>query len=192
MTLPPPVLSVTVTLPEWVARVVDFDAPYLTDRERMRLAIGLSRENVERAAGGPFGAAVFERVSGRLVAVGVNEVVPLGNSTLHAEMVAIQCAERRVRSYSLHESRVEHDLFTSCAPCAMCLGATLWSGVTRLVAGADREDAERAAFDEGPVFAESYAYLASRGITVVRGFLREEAVEVIELYRRTGAVAYNG
>jgi len=64
--------------------------------------------------------------------------------------------------------------------------------VTRLVAGADREDAERAAFDEGPVFAESYAYLASRGITVVRGFLREEAVEVIELYRRTGGVAYNG
>lgn len=192
MTLPPPVLAVTVTLPSWVSQVVDFDAMYATDAERMRLAIRLSHENVERGTGGPFGAAVFERDTGRLVAVGVNEVMTLGNSTLHAEMVALQCAERRVRSYSLHEGRVEHDLFTSCAPCAMCLGATLWSGVTRLVAAADREDAERAAFDEGPVFAESYAYLADRGITVVRGYLREEAVAVIELYRRLGGVAYNG
>lgn len=192
MTLPPPVLSVTVTLPAWVPEVVDFDASYTTDAERMRLAIRLSRENVERGTGGPFGAAVFERHTGQLVAVGVNEVVPLGNSTLHAEMVALQCAERRVRSYSLHEGQVEHDLFTSCAPCAMCLGATLWSGVTRLVAAADREDAERAAFDEGPVFAESYAYLAARGLSVVRGFLRDEAAAVIDRYRRTGGVAYNG
>lgn len=192
MTLPPPVLSVSITLPAWVATTVDFDVPYATDRERMRLAIRLSRENVERGTGGPFGAAVFERHSGRLVAVGVNEVMALRNSTVHAEMVALQCAEQRVRSYSLHEGRAEHDLFTSCAPCAMCLGATLWSGVTRLVAAADREDAERAAFDEGPVFAESYAYLGARGITVVRGFLRDEAAAVIEQYRRMGGVAYNG
>lgn len=192
MTLPPPVLSVTVTLPEWVASTVDFERLYPTDGERMRLTIHLSRENVERGTGGPFGAAVFERQSGRLVAVGMNEVMALNNSTVHAEMVALQCAEQRVRSYSLHEARVEYDLFTSCAPCAMCLGATLWSGVTRLVAAADREDAERAAFDEGPVFAESYAYLRARGITVVRGFLREEAAAVIEQYRRMGGVAYNG
>jgi tRNA(Arg) A34 adenosine deaminase TadA len=192
MTLPPPVLSVSVTLPDWVTSIVDFDAVYGTDRDRMRLAVRLSRENVERGTGGPFGAAVFERQSGRLVAVGVNEVMTLRNSTVHAEMVALQCAEQRVRSYSLHEARAEHDLFTSCAPCAMCLGATLWSGVTRLVAAADREDAERAAFDEGPVFAESYAYLRARGITVVRGFLREEAAAVIEQYRRMGGVAYNG
>lgn len=192
MTLPPPVLSVTVTLPEWVASTVDFERLYRTDGERMRLAIRLSRENVERGTGGPFGAAVFERQSGRLVAVGVNEVMPLRNSTVHAEILALQCAEQRVRSYSLHEAGAEHDLFTSCAPCAMCLGATLWSGVTRLVAAADREDAERAAFDEGPVFAESYAYLRARGIAVVRGFLREEAAAVIEQYRRLGGVAYNG
>lgn len=192
MTLSPPVLSVTWTLPEWVSQAVDFSAAYVTDAERMRLAIRLSLENVVRGTGGPFGAAVFERHTGRLVSVGVNEVMKLGNSTLHAEMVALQCAERRVRSYSLHEAHVEHDLFTSCAPCAMCLGATLWSGVTRLVAAADREDAERAAFDEGPVFAESYAYLAARGITVVREFLRDEAAEVIDRYRRQGGVAYNG
>lgn len=192
MTLPPPVLAVTVLLPAWVPEVVDFEHHYATDLDRMRLAIRLSRENVERGTGGPFGAAVFERTTGRLVAVGVNEVVALGNSTLHAEMVALQCAEQRVRSYSLHEGRAEHDLFTSCAPCAMCLGATLWSGVTRLVAAADREDAERAAFDEGPVFAESYAYLATRGVAVIRGFLRDEAAAVIDLYRRLGGVAYNG
>ena len=61
-----------------------------------------------------------------------------------------------------------HELVSSCEPCAMCLGATLWSGVRRLVTGATKADAEAIGYDEGPVFPESYAHLERRGIEVVR------------------------
>ena len=74
----------------------------------------------------------------------------------------------------------------------MCLGAVLWSGVSRVLTGASREDATRLGFDEGPVFPESYRYLESRGIRFDRQVLRAEAVTVLEEYRRQGGVVYNG
>jgi tRNA(Arg) A34 adenosine deaminase TadA len=73
----------------------------------------------------------------------------------------------------------------------MCLGATLWSGVRGLVCGATKEDATSVGFDEGPVFAESWAYLEARGVRTMRGMLRSEAVEVLELYRASGGPIYN-
>jgi tRNA(Arg) A34 adenosine deaminase TadA len=189
----PPLNEVAVTLPSWVATSVSYGRECRTDEERMRLVIRLSRENVTHGTGGPFGAAVFERESGRIVAVGVNSVVRLNNATAHAEMLALQLAQRRIVSYTLSaDGHPAHELFTSCAPCAMCLGATLWSGVTRLVCGADREDAERIHFDEGPVFAESYTYLRTSGIEIVTGLLRDEARAVLEEYRARGGEVYNG
>lgn len=189
----PPLHELAVTLPSWVPASVSYGRECRTDDERMRLAIRLARENVTHGTGGPFGAAVFERDSGRLVAVGVNGVVRLNNATAHAEMVALQLAQRRVVSYTLGgDGQPAHELFTSCAPCAMCLGAVLWSGVTRLVCGAGRADAERIDFDEGPVFAESYAYLRARGIEIVTELLREEACAVLDEYKAKGGVVYNG
>ena len=188
-------LDAAITLPAWVVEAVDFSRAYATDEDRMRLAVALARENVERRTGGPFGAAILERASGLLVAVGVNSVVRLNNSAAHAEMVAFQLAQKRVASFTLAADGPggrEHELITSCAPCAMCLGAALWSGVTRIVCGAGREDAERIDFDEGPVFAESYAYLESRGVEVVHGVLREEACAALTRYRELGGVVYNG
>ncbi|HEX7024878.1 MAG TPA: hypothetical protein VF187_08680, partial [Gemmatimonadales bacterium] len=85
-----------------------------------------------------------------------------------------------------------HELVTSCEPCAMCLGAILWSGVTRVVMGASRQDATALEFEEGPVFPESYRYLESRGIEIVREVLRAEARAVLELYRERGGTIYNG
>lgn len=182
-----------VTLPSWIDDVVDWERTYATDVDRMRLAIALSRENVQRRTGGPFGAAVFERDSGALVSVGVNSVVRLVNCTLHAEMVAFMLAQHRLRSFTLAASGMPvHELVTSCEPCAMCLGATLWSGVHRVVYGAAREDATRLDFEEGPVFPESYAYLEARGLQISRNVLREEAREVLEMYRRQGGLIYNG
>ena len=186
--LPP----VTVTLPEWVAGFVDRERRYATDEERMRLAIALSRENVVRGTGGPFGAAIFEAATGRLVDVGVNSVVRLNNCTLHGEMVAFMTAQARLRSFSLAAPGMPaHELFTSCEPCAMCIGATLWSGVRRVACGATRDDAMALHFDEGPVFPETYRYLESRGIAFARGVLREEARAVLELYRERGGKVYN-
>ena len=184
---------VHVEYPDWVKDVVDWDQPYRSDDAKMRVAISVSRENVVRGTGGPFGAAIFERDAGRLVAVGMNSVVRLNNCTLHGEMVAFMMAQQRVGSFTLNAPALpSHELFTSCEPCAMCLGATLWSGVRRVVYGAGREDASRLDFEEGPVFPESYKYLEDRGITIQRNFLREEARAVLELYRAKSGKIYNG
>jgi tRNA(Arg) A34 adenosine deaminase TadA len=161
--------------------------------DRMRLAIELSRQNVVRGSGGPFGAAIFERDSGVLVAVGVNSVTRLNNCALHGEMVAFMLAQARLGTFTLGaQGMPAHELVTSCEPCAMCLGAILWSGVSRVVMGASRQDATALAFEEGPVFPESYRYLEDRGIEIVREILRAEARAVLELYRSRGGPIYNG
>ena len=184
--------SLIISCPTWIDEVVERDARYVTDEDRMRLAIQLARQNVLRATGGPFGAAIFERSSGALLSVGVNSVVRLNNSTLHAEMLAIMMAQDRIGSYTLAGSPPEsYELYSSCDPCAMCLGAVLWSGLRRMVSGADRDDATALSFEEGPVFPQSYAYLEERGVTIVRGVLRGEAASVLELYRRQGGEIYN-
>src|SRR5690349_15358184 len=186
-------LTASVDLPSWIDDVVDWTRTYTSDEERMRLAIALARENVTRRTGGPFGAAVFARRTGALVSVGVNSVVRLSNCTLHAEMVAFMLAQHRLQSFTLAAANMpEHELVTSCEPCAMCLGATLWSGVRRVVYGAAREDATHLDFEEGPVFPASYAYLEDRGIEIARNVLRAEAREVLEQYRRQGGLIYNG
>jgi tRNA(Arg) A34 adenosine deaminase TadA len=184
---------IQVEYPQWVDALVDWNRRYTSDIERMKLAIAVSRENVNRGDGGPFGAAIFEKNTGRLVSVGMNSVVLYNNCTLHGEMVAFMMAQRRVGSFTLNASGLpEHELHTSCEPCAMCLGATLWSGVRRVVYGAAREDASRLNFEEGPVFPESYKYLEDRGITIVRNVLREEARAVLDAYRAKGGKVYNG
>ena len=184
--------EIRITNPDWVREVVDFDRPYPDDDARVRLAIDLARENVTRDTGGPFGAAVFESGTGRLVGVGVNGVVRLNNSCAHAEVIALMMAQGRVGSFTLNDDGgPRHELFSSCEPCAMCLGATLWSGVSRLVFAATREDAERLSFDEGPVFPASHAYLIERGVAIQSGRLRDEANAVFDLYLRRGGPIYN-
>jgi len=185
--------KVEIEYPAWVDTIARWDKTYESSEEKMRLAIALSRENVDRGAGGPFGAAIFELNTGRLVAVGMNSVVRYNNCTLHGEMVAFMMAQQRVGSFTLNAPTLPaHELYTSCEPCAMCLGATLWSGVRRVVYGAAREDASRLNFEEGPVFPESYRYLEARGIEIVRNVLRDEARAVLDDYRAKSGKIYNG
>lgn len=132
--------------------------------------------------------------------------------------MAIQLAQRKLGSYTLRldeggerdsyeglywDEGNEHqkattrqrkfELFTSCEPCAMCLGATLWSGVTRIVCGATKDDAQSIGFDEGPVFEESYKHLEEAGINVTRNVLRAEAAKVLQRYGGGGCgPIYNG
>jgi tRNA(Arg) A34 adenosine deaminase TadA len=187
--LQPPLV---VTLPDWVAHCVR-DAPAgVTDEERMRLAIELSRLNVVHDTGGPFGAAVFEQGRLRPLAVGVNRVEPLVNACAHAEIIALMGAQARIGSYTLRQPGAPaRELFSSCAPCAMCLGAALWSGVTRIVCGATRADAQALGFDEGPVFDASWRYLEARGIEVVHGVLARAACAVLDDYAARGGRIYN-
>jgi tRNA(Arg) A34 adenosine deaminase TadA len=187
---PPP--SLVIESPEWLHGGLDWRAAYRSDEDRMRVVVELARQNVLRGSGGPFGAGVFESNGGRLVAAGVNSVTRLNNSVLHAETLAIMLAQARLGTYALGSAGSDsYVLVTSCEPCAMCLGATLWSGVRGLVCGAAKEDATAVGFDEGPVFAESWAYLERRGVRTARGVLRDEAVAVLQLYRATGGAIYN-
>ncbi len=183
----------SIALPAWVGDVIDVGRPYVDDRDRVALAIRLAHENVEYATGGPFGAAIFEEQSGRLVSVGVNLVALRSNAVLHAEIMAFMFAQRAAGSFTLASPPLAraHVLATSCAPCAMCLGAIHWSGVARVLVGATREDAMAVGFDEGPVFPESIAYLERNGVTFVDGIERNAARAVLERYVALGRPVYN-
>jgi len=84
----------------------------------------------------------------------------------------------------------EYLLYTSCEPCAMCLGGTLWSGVSELVCAATKDDAEAIGFNEGPVFDESYKQLEAAGVKVKRRVLRNEGAAVLQEYGKVGKI-YN-
>ena len=141
--------KVVLRLPDWVEDTLA-DRVYPTVEDRMRLAVELSRLNVRHGTGGPFGAAIFERETGEQLAPGVNLVVGANCSVFHAEMVAIMVAQQMVGDFDLGgEDRPAYELVASTEPCAMCLGATPWSGVRRLACGARDEDASAIGFDEG-------------------------------------------
>jgi tRNA(Arg) A34 adenosine deaminase TadA len=176
-------------MPEWISREIDVETPRHDDAARMRLAVELARRNVAHG-GGPFGALVVEEGTGRVVAVGANWVVQQRSSLLHAEMVAIAFAEARVGSHTLGEGN--HVLVSSSEPCAQCLGATIWSGVRRLVCGARTADAEAIGFDEGPRPGDWVEQLAARGIGVTLDVLRADASAVLAAYGANGGAIYNG
>ncbi len=179
-------------LPHWVHGAVDFNRSYPTVQDKMTVVNTLARRNVEEDTGGPFGAAVFDLTTHRLVGPGVNMVVPSSNPTAHAEIVAISVAGSTLGTYDLgDEGRKPTALVTSVEPCAMCLGATPWSGVSRIVIGARDEDARAVGFDEGNKPANWIESLESRGITVVRDVLREEATKILVKYEQADKKIYN-
>lgn len=183
-----------LVLPPWIkAFTAENCSTLLSDKDRMNLVIELARQNTLYKTGGPFGAAVFERLSGRLVAVGVNLVVWSNCSYNHAEMVALAIAEHRLARYSLCSSDLpDYELVSSSEPCAMCFGAIIWSGIKRLVCGAYTCDAESAGFDEGPKPEQWIEELEKRGIEVITGVHRLRARSVINHYIAAGGILYNG
>ncbi len=178
--------------PAWVDEVEAIRHPCSDDEAGLRRAIDFARENVLHGTGGPFGAVVVDAGSGEVVSAGVNGVELLQDSVAHAEIVALVTAEARLGTYSLAPGSGRYTLYASSEPCAMCLGAILWSGISRVVYAARREDAEAIGFDEGPVLPGSTEYLAARGITVEQGPLRDEAAAVLQRYAERGGTIYNG
>jgi tRNA(Arg) A34 adenosine deaminase TadA len=157
------------------------------------VAINISAMNTRMNTGGPFGTSIYERdlSSGttRLLAVGCNRVVPLGNSTSHGEITAIQFAEKKLNRFSLGPTEThEYILCTSCEPCVMCLGAVLWSGCSRMICSATKDDAESIGFNEGPVFPESYKALEQAGIMVTFRVSQPEAMAVLKKYGEEGVI----
>ncbi|MGJ8687494.1 MAG: nucleoside deaminase, partial [Spongiibacteraceae bacterium] len=154
--------------------------------------IDAAMKNIEMASGGPFAAGVFEIHSGELIALGVNLVTTEKLSILHAELVAISIAQRQLGSYDLATSEhAAYSLVISAEPCAMCLGAIPWSGISRVVTAAADEDARAAGFDEGSKPADWINALTSRGISVAIGVHRERAAEVLSQYKINHGHIYN-
>jgi tRNA(Arg) A34 adenosine deaminase TadA len=195
-------LSLVVTLPEWTTKFYNErkNTIYTDDKEMMRVAMELSKVNIDNETGGPFGTAIFEynpdTNESKLFSLGVNRVVPLCNSTLHGEMTAIQFGQQRINNFSFAcagsaQGNKQYHLYTSSAPCCQCLGGIMWSGVSKLVCGATKDDVESIGFHEGPVFDPlSYDALEDAGCTVIREVLREECAEVLQYYKENGEI-YN-
>jgi tRNA(Arg) A34 adenosine deaminase TadA len=184
--------SVSLSLPDWIRDMdSEFKGAYPTDEDKMRLAIYLALRNVRERTGGPFGAAIFDSVTGEVVSVGVNRVVPLNNSTAHAEMMAFMLAQQRLGSFRLDATRHHFVMATSAQPCAMCYGASPWAGINRILIGARRRDVESLTeFDEGPMPRNWIKGLRERGIRVTRDVLRGEARQVFLEYGKTRGAAY--
>lgn len=165
--------------------------PLRSSHERMAYVIQLAQSNVRHGTGGPFGAAVFDMQSGQLVSVGVNLVIATNCSLAHAEMVALANAEAALGSFDFGAAGLPpYELVTSCAPCAMCFGAVLSSGLRQVVCGARTEDAEAIGFDEGTKPDHWTLALENRGIGVQVDVNRDEAVAVLQDYRVRGGMIY--
>ena len=164
----------------------------------MAFVIALSRRNVLEKTGRPFGAAIFEIDSGRLVAPGVNVVVAGHTSLAHAEAMAFMLAQQDLESFDLGAAGLPGmEIVASSQPCIQCYGMTWWSGVRRLVTGASAADVERlTGFSEGPLPPDWVGLLQRRSaplqpVEVCRGVMEEEACQVLELYRDSGGFVYN-
>jgi tRNA(Arg) A34 adenosine deaminase TadA len=135
----------------------------------MQRAIELALENVRSGRGGPFGAVVVR--DGNILAEGANSVVSLNDPTAHAEVVAIREACRRLGSYQLAGC----ELYTTCEPCPMCLGAIYWSRPDRVYFAATRQDAAESGFDDDLIYRETALPPAGRRIPM-ESLMREAAL----------------
>lgn len=144
--------------------------------EFMREAIRLSLRAVRRDAGGPFGAVVVK--DGVIVGRGWNAVTSRNDPTLHAEVMAIRAACRRLGAFTLNGCA----LYTSCEPCPMCLGAIHWARIGRVYYANTRADAAAAGFDDARFYEELARPLSERRIRM-RPLLRAEALAAFAAWR---------
>ncbi len=182
------ILTPAVTMPGWLEKVEkdNLHKPISSNEDKIRFVIDLACENVRQGTGGPFGAAIFCIATDELVAVGVNRVVPSGQSWAHAEMTAISRAQTQLNTLNLDG----YVLVTSSEPCAMCFGAVPWSGVNVMIYGANKDAAELAGFDEGDKVEDWHDALEKRNVKVIGPLLKDEANRAFEIYGQQGGVIY--
>ena len=142
----------------------------------MREAIRQSLEGMERNDGGPFGAIVVK--DGNIVGRGNNRVTSSNDPTAHAEVVAIRDACKNLGSFQLDGC----DIYTSCEPCPMCLGAIYWARPERVFFGCTRTDAADIQFDDALIYNEMTVPLEQRKIPMIP-LLRNEALAVFRAWK---------
>ncbi len=143
----------------------------------MARAIQLSIENVRTGRGGPFGAVVAK--GGEIIAEGVNCVTATNDPTAHAEIIAIREACRKLGAFELDGC----EIYTSCEPCPMCLGAIYWARPDRVYFGNTAADAADAGFDDSLIYREIQQPHSQRKIPMVP-MMREEALEGFRTWKK--------
>ena len=149
------------------------------DIEFMKEAIRLSIENVERGIGGPFGAVVVK--NGKIIARGTNQVTASNDPTAHAEVIAIRKACESLNSFQLEGC----EIYCSCEPCPMCLGAIYWARPDKLYYGNSKEDATQINFDDQFVYDELKRPINERKL-FTKQMLREEALVAFRKWTERG------
>lgn len=144
----------------------------------MREAIGLSVANVTSAAGGPFGAVVVR--DGRIIARGTNLVTATNDPTAHAEVVAIREACKVLNTFQLTGC----EIYASCEPCPMCLGAIYWARPDKLYYAAVKEDAAAVGFDDQFIYEELARPVGERKL-FTRQLLHEEAQVAFQRWKES-------
>ena len=136
----------------------------------MREAIRLSVQNVEKGRGGPFAAVIVK--NGVIIASGVNLVTTNNDPTAHAEVMAIREACAKLQTFQLEGC----EIYCSCEPCPMCLGAIYWSRISKLYFANTKEDAAAIDFDDQFIYNEIELPIEKRTLTTIQ-LLRDEALE---------------
>jgi guanine deaminase len=144
--------------------------------EFMRRAIALALDNI-RAGGGPFAAVIVK--DGRIIAEGANRVTSSNDPTAHAEVVAIREACRALRSFQLDGC----DLYTTCEPCPMCLGAIYWARPVRVFYAGNAADAAAAGFDDAFIYDELKRAQSARRIPMTQ-LLRDESLSIFSAWKQ--------
>jgi tRNA(Arg) A34 adenosine deaminase TadA len=131
------------------------------DRKFLEQAIELSRKGMEQGSGGPFGCVVVR--NGEVIGEGCNSVLSDNDPTAHAEIVAIRQACRKLNSFQLNDC----DLYASCEPCPMCLGAIYWARPKRVIYANTRFDAAVIQFDDDFIYQQMNANILQRKIPFI-------------------------
>ena len=146
----------------------------------MREAIRLSIENVQSGNGGPFGTVIVK--NGKIIASGVNKVTQSSDPTAHAEIVAIRSACETLGTFQL----VGCEIYCSCEPCPMCLGAIYWARPDRIYFANTREDAADINFDDNFIYNELDVSTSQRKLPTTQ-LLRDEAQMAFTQWRESTA-----
>ena len=150
----------------------------------MARAIQLSLENVLSGQGGPFGAVVVK--AGVIVAEGVNQVTATNDPTAHAEVVAIRAAAASLKTFDLASC----EIYTSCEPCPMCLGAIYWAHLAHIYFAGFASDASHAGFDDSSIYQEFARPIADRSIPTSQ-MMRDEALAAFKAWQeKPNRIAY--
>ena len=147
-----------------------------TDHEFLRHAIRIAQKHMELGHGGPFGAVVVSEEG--VIFEGWNQVTTSPDPTAHAEIVAIRKAAAGLSRFSLKGCT----LYASCEPCPMCLAASYWARLDRVVFAATRHDAALAGFDDEVLYQELALPVSARSLSM-QSMLRDEAVVVFDQWR---------